>query len=394
MSIPSSYTNGSIGGGSSPSGDVKFTYLGFTQTKNSQSLITKITYQGTKQKLINERDHNSNWAIGTWNNDYGRLQTIDIEQDQGPFWHATLNFNRALNNGITISYGDEGAPQQSNLDISMMSMPLQKARLYDYRWNHALIATTSSATATTPGDQHNAPVGFTQLNNLLASLGQQYAYNMRWTEKMAFTIYNKSKSDEWKGKLKLQWLDDPSVTPDRGLAEWKEQNAQNKPLPKNRQWAVVYYPQKPGVDHWEQTIFTITETGKYTSHLSCAWAIRKSGTLAFPDLGDYGIQMYYFPQLYNAQSSDTPSCYWKNDGGTIEFDGKYYNATARYSFSWDPTGWDRQLYGLYKSWDQYLTKSKNNSTTYTGDVVKRANSSDILHPIFNTQGNVSNPILP
>ena len=48
MSIPSSYTQGSIGGGSSPSGDVKFTYLGFQQTKNSDSLITKVTYQGTK----------------------------------------------------------------------------------------------------------------------------------------------------------------------------------------------------------------------------------------------------------------------------------------------------------------------------------------------------------
>lgn len=394
MSIPNNYTSGNIGGGNSPSGDVKFTYLGFEQTKNSESLFTKVTFQGTKEKLIYERDNNPTWAIGYWSQQYGRLQSIDIDQDAGPFWHATQNFNYPLNNGITIHYGDDGQAQESSLDISMMSLPIQKALRYDYRWNHALICTTSGTAATTPGDQHNVPVGFTQLNNLIASLGQQYAYNMRWTEKMAYTIYNKSKSAEWKGKLKLQWLDDPSVTPDRGLADWSEQNQQGKPLPKNLVWNVVYYPQKPGIDNFDVPVYTITESGKYTSRLSCAWAIKKGGVLAFPDLGDYGIQMYYHPNLSAATSGDTPSCYWLCDGGNVEFDGKYYNATCKYTYSWEPTGWDRQLYGIYQSWNQYLTQSKNNASTYTGNVLKPQNSGDILHPIFNTQGNISNPILP
>lgn len=398
MSIPNNYASGSIGGGTTPSGDVKFTYLGFEQTKNSESLFTRVTFQGTKEKLIYERDLPSadggQWYIGKWDEQYGRLQSVDIDQDAGPFWHATLNYNLVLNNGITVSFGEDGTPQESNLDISMMSLPLQKAFLYDYRWNHALICATKITVDTTPGDQHNAPVGFTRLEELLASLGNDYAYNMRWTEKMAWKIYNTSKSDTWKKKIKLMWLDDPSVTPDRGLADWSETNSQGKPLPQNYEWSVVYYPQKPGVDNWEFPIFTITESGKYTSPLSCAWAIRRSGCLAFPDLGDYGIQMYYHPNLSTATSASTPSCYWKCDGGTIQFDGKYYNATCKYSYSPDPKGWDRQLYGPYKGWDFYLSASQRNASTYTGNVLKPENSGDIFNHTSNMQGDISNPILP
>lgn len=394
MSIPNSYSQGSIGGGNSPSGDVKFTYLGFQQTKNSQSLLTKVTFQGTRQELIYRRDlpqvSGGQWYIGKWDSEYGRLQSVDINQDAGPFWHATLNYNYALNNGITVNFGEDGEAQQSSLDISMISMPIEKALLYDYRWNHTLIATTSSTTVPTAGDQHTAPVGFTQLNNLLASLS--IPFSARWTEATAMRIYNAGKSGKYAKSLDLQWVDDPNVTPSRGLSDYTEKNTLGKSIYKNLPWRVVYYPEKPGVDHFDYPVYTITESGKYTSRLSCAWAIKKGGVLAFPDLGDYGIQMYYHPDLNSATSASTPSCYWLCDGGQIEFDGKYYNATCKYTYSWEPTGWDQQLYGIYKSWNQYLTQSKNNANTYTGNVVKSSNSSDILHPIFNNQGNISNPI--
>ena len=255
-----------------------------------------------------------------------------------------------------------------------MSLPLQKAYLYDYRWNHCLIATTSGTGTTTAGTQSAAPAGFTELNNLITSLG--YTYNQRWTEAIAFRIYNAGKGGKYAKSLDLQWLDDPSVTPDRGLADWTEQNPDNKPKPKNLPWNVVYYPQKPGVESWSHPIYTITQSGKYTSRLSCAWAIKKGGTLAFPDLGDYGIQMYAHPNLSSATSSDTPSCYWLCQGGTIEYDGKYYNASCKYTYSPEPTGWDRQLYAIFQSWSQYLSDSKDNKNP----VVSRANSPGIDLP--------------
>ena len=379
MSIPGNYASGSFGGGNSPSGDVKFTYLGFQQSKNAYNLITKITYQGTKQKLQYERDNNPDWAISKWRDDYGRLQSIDISQDAGPFWHATINYNKVLNNGITVSFGDDGEAQQSSIDISMMSMPIEKALLYDYRWNHALIATTSSTTVPTAGDQHTAPVGFTQLNNLITSLGMQY--NLRWTEADAMKLYNAGKSGKYAKTLDIQWVENPNETPDRGLAD-SEEDSSGKLLFKNLPWRVVYYPEKPGVDHFDYPVYTITESGKYTSRLSCAWAIKKGGLLAFPDLGDYGIQMYYHPNLSTATSSDIPSCYWLCDGGQIEFDGKYFNATCKYTYSWEPTGWDQQLYGIYKSWGTYLSASQHNASTYTGNVVKSSDSSNILNPIL------------
>lgn len=376
MSIPSSYAKGSIGGGNSPSGDVKFTYLGFQQTKNSDNLITQVTYQGTKQKLQYERDlpqiSGGKWYIGKWDDEYGRLQSVDIQQEAGPFYHATVSYNKPLSLGISVHSGD-GAPQETTLDISMTSLPLQKAYLYDYRWNHALIATTSGTSTPVAGNQHTAPVGFTQLNALIASLG--YTYNQRWTEAMAYKIYNAGKGGKFAKTLDLQWVDDPSITPDRGLVDWSEQNENNKPVPKNYPWRVVYYPQKPGVEYWQFPIYQITESGKYSSRLSCAWAIKKGGLLAFPDMGDYGIQMYNHPNLNSATSSDTPSCYWLCEGGTVTYDGKYYNASCKYTYSPEPTGWDRQLYGIFQSWNQYLTDSKQNKNPVI-------NSNSGGHPIF------------
>lgn len=256
----------------------------------------------------------------------------------------------------------------------MASLPLEKAYLYDYRWNHALIATTSAATGSTAGNQHTAPAGFPQLAALVGSLG--YTFDQRWTQGMAYNIYNAGKGGKFAASLDLQWLDDPSVTPDRGLVDWSEQNANNKPAPKNYPWRVAYYPQKPGVEHWQFPVYTITESGKYNSRLSCAWAIKRGGTIAYPSMGDYGIQLYAHPNLKTATTSDTPSGYWLCQGGTVNYDGKYYYASCKYTYSPDPKGWDQQLYGFFEGWSTYLNDSKSNP-----------------HPVITNSG-VSNPILP
>ena len=92
-------------------------------------------------------------------------------------------------------------------------------------------------------------------------------------------------------------------------------------------------------------------------------------------MGDYGIQMYNHPNLNSATSSDTPSCYWLCEGGTVTYDGKYYNASCKYTYSPEPTGWDRQLYRIFQSWNQYLTDSKQNKNPVI-------NSNSGGHPIF------------
>lgn len=358
MSIPSSYSQGSIGGGSSPNGDVKFSYLGFTQTKNSDNLITKITYQGTKQRLIQERDKPSadggTWYIGYWRDDYGRLQSVDINQQSGPFYHATVNFNKPLTLGISFSTGD-GVPQETTLDISMTSLPLQKSKNYDYRWNHALIATTSSST------EYNWP----ELDSLITTIQNPYTgstltKNDRWDQKIAYMIYNKGKGGKFAKTLDLQWVDDPTITPDRGLADWTELNSNNKPVPKNLPWTVVFYPRKPGVDHFEFPTYTITQTGKYNSRLSCAWAMKTGGMLAYPTLGDFGIQAYIHPAILTAAVTEPPSGYWLCEGGTVEYDGKNYAATCKFTYSPDPKGWDLELYDFAGDWSTYLSASQRN----------------------------------
>ena len=368
MSFPNNYAKGSIGGKSggsnNPNGDVKYTYLGFTQTKNSDNLITQVTYQGTKQGLQQERDKlpsaGGTWYIGYQHSEYGRLQSVDITQEAGPFWHATVSYNKALTLGISVNIGGDGQPQESTLDISMMSLPLQKSIHYDYRWNHSLLATTSGVVTST-----TQPGQYTQLAGFIHSLTNPYTqqplqFNDRWDQKIAWMIYNGGKGGQYAKSLDILWVDDPTLTPDRGVADWSQQNNIGKPKPKNLKWNVVYFPTKPGVDHWDVPVFTITESGKYNSRLSCAWAMKAAGKLAYPTLGDYGIQMYNNPSLATAALTSVPSCYWLCEGGTVEYDGKHYNATCKFTYSPNAKGWDRDLYTIKGGWGEYLSASQRN----------------------------------
>lgn len=385
MSIPSSYTSGSIGGGNSPSGDVKLQYLGFQQSRNLYNLVTNQTYQGTKERLQHQRD--TVWINGTWDTNLGRLQNVDIKQQAGPFYVATVTWTKPISPQITINM-DSDQPQERNLEVAMISKPIETHPNYDYRWNHTLIATTSAAA--------NATYLFPQLDQLIASITNPYTGNTltkndRWDEAIAIMLQRKGKDQQFKPTLNLRWLDE-STTPDRGLADFTELDATTrKPKGKNYPWRVAFYPRKPGVDHYEIATYVLTESGRYNSRNNCSWCIKQGGGLAFPFMGDFGIQAYYHPAMSNITSSQPPSAYWKCQGGTIEYDGKYYNASCKYTWSPDPKGWDLEINRFYISWAQYCTDTRANQNKDV--IVQRSSGSNILNPIFNFEGNISNPIL-
>ena len=72
---------------------------GFTQTCTSESLQTTITYQSREPvltgKIWTPSHTNGEWKCGQ-NYTFGRLDSINLQQGDGPFWNATLTYTQPL----------------------------------------------------------------------------------------------------------------------------------------------------------------------------------------------------------------------------------------------------------------------------------------------------------
>ena len=147
---------------------------------------------------------------------------------------------------------------------------------------------------------------------------------------------------------------------------------------------------KPGVEYYEVPTYEITEWGQYKTKSQCKWALIEGGKLAFPLCGDFGIQNYQHPNFLTATPQITAG-YWLCEGGNITFDGKYYNATCKYIWSPQPSGWDLDLYTFFSGFAYYKQKSQANPNPIVGT---DTNNGSIFDGHGNTQGNVTNPIIP
>ena len=365
--MSNSYITGSIGGSSTPG--VKYSYLGFSQTKTNNSLNTQQTYQSTKEKLQYERDNNSTWQIGYQHPSYGRLESVNIEQKDA-FWTATINYTNPLNNGIIITTPDNDQPYNTNLDITMLSLPLEKHPNYVYNWNHLLIS----------------PYPNVRFESIVID------DPTRISKAQAMQMLNNSSGT-------LRWVKDESQIPVEPM-EILVYDSQGQPIGRRfESWKiasigtdaagnyVLVNRLKPGVEYYEVPTYEITEWGQYNSRSECKWALIEGGKLAYPRLGDFGIQNYYHPELIQGTLT---AGYWLCEGGNITFDGKYYNATCKYVWSPQPSGWDLDLYDFFSGFAYY----KQRSTTNPRPLVGTNSSNSIFDGHGNTQGNVTNPIIP
>lgn len=365
MSIPNSYVSGSIGGGSSPSGDVKFQYKGFTQTKNSYQLTTRETYQGTKQELQYRRDNNSTWAIRYNHPDFGTIDNVQITQNDGPFWKAVITYNKVLDNGIPISIDHKNKPQEHSVDIIMYSAPIQKHPNYDFRWNHVLF-TTSVPLATWSNAFYTAN---TQYHTTHPEFNPNDPYNSKWTEDYASFLVNRLGDGKQHPLLDVIWGRDMNEKPRQNRYYYEvNQITWNVSMISAAGWMVRQPMQKPGIEYWNKATYSITETGRYTKKKDCEWALKTGGLITFPDLGDFGIQKYYHPEVLTAALS-AMNGYWLCEGGQINYDGKYYNASCKYTWCLLNQGWDQDVYQFYDSKQAYQTASiANKDPILTGTV--------------------------
>ena len=289
----------------------ELTYKGFTQTRTAENLQTTITYQSTEQKLnamITGVGHEtSGWYIGM-SGAFGNLDKITMKQEEGPFWHADLQWNNPLSGGLNIEWGDKSKPTESTLTVTMLEMALQTAPNYRKIWNWYLAAKDGAEDIPT-------------LQTLLSS-----------DEDASNALTN--------GRTDLKWIKDSSELPQ---PEWDDVTSSFVA------WNIAQKPTKQGIEYYVIPTYEITEYAKHNSKENAAWSMStRSGKLKFPQNGDFGLEARY---PASADAEGRTGRRWLCMGGGVSFDGKNYIAQCTYRWANEATGWDNDLYSQPSSAD-------------------------------------------
>lgn len=301
----------------------ELTYKGFVQTRTAQNLQTTITYQSTEQKLnamITGAGHEtSGWNIGM-SGVYGNLDKITMKQQEGPFWHADLQWNRPLSAGVIITTGNSTKPTESNLTVTMIEMSLQTLPNYADIWTKYLAERSDNEVSVT-------------LDGLLALTGAA-----------------RTTSDPTNDCLTLKWLNDKSDLPDPQTDE------NGDPVT----WSIKFEPTKLGIDYYMVPTYEITEYAKHSNKQNAAWSlVTKDGKLKYPQNRDFGLQNRWFP---NCTTGNSPKYHWLCLGGDLNFDGKYWVARCTYRWSPDTNGWDQDMYQVASG--GYGNPANNNNNIF------------------------------
>lgn len=284
-----------------PSAEI--TYKGFVQTRTNENLQTVITYQSTQQKLDSmiTGNNQTKWTIGM-SGVYGNLDKITMKQEEGPFWHADLEWNQPLNNGIIITTGDSNKPIYSTLQVSMMDMSLETLPNYAYIWTKYLAVRSDNTT------------------------------NPQKSELLALTGDVRETNDPTKTNPKLKWINDKTDLPE------PEVDDEGNPVT----WSILYEPTKMGIEYYTTPTYELTEYARHSTSANAAWSmVTKNGRLKFPQNGDFGLEKKFYP---NDASANPPKYHWLCLGGDLSFDGKYWVARCTYRWSPDDNGWDQDMY--------------------------------------------------
>lgn len=274
-------------------------YKGFVQSRTAENLQTTQTWQSTEQKLSSMIDnHTSGWWIGM-SGTYGNLDKITFKQEEGPFWHADLQWNRPLSGGVIINIGDVSKPTESQLTISMIEMSLKTLPNYSPIWTYYFAERSDNT------------------------------INYDMTDLLALSGAYRQQNDPTNTNKKVRWLRDKSQLPD---SEWADAASGMV------DWRILYDPTKMGIDYYLVPTYEITEYAKHSSKENAAWSMStRSGKLKFPQNGDFGLEARYPTTLSGGRR-------WLCLGGDISFDGKYWIARCTYRWANDENGWDKDLY--------------------------------------------------
>lgn len=203
-------------------------YQGFKKTVDSSGRSVQETFVGFKQDCI---DFMASYTIGQIHAEYGKLDAIDFEQGEGPFWKVILNW--LVEKDSDGSDNPDGYGQKaSSLTIRMLSLPIEKAKGYDVGWNYNLFGTENAS----------LPIPWVVTSSLVVP--DEYKQNYQWSK-------NSTLSDGWTMLCEMY---------------------------------------KPGVETYDYPIYELTENSRHNGKTSAGNAVvKKAGKIATPEYGDFGI---------------------------------------------------------------------------------------------------------
>lgn len=296
-------TKHNIGGSN---GGVVLEYQGFTQTRDQNNLNTQVTYQSTREIIESTITGNAKWKIGTVDDAWGRLDSINSQPGDGPFWKAVLNYNQPLSSGVIITIpGDDKKPTQNSLTVRMMSMPIESHPHYKYCWNHSLATCQPN------------PYQLADISGFDAQQAQEFCAEHTSG-----------------GFCFMKWIQNDAELPTEPYIQVEGDEEFINP------WRVAVYMTKPGVSTYDFPTYEIREYAKHKERTDAAWSLAvKNGKLKFPKYGDFGLESKLFDSSH--QPTSNPPCYhWLCEGGGVNYDGKFWVADCVYLFSPDDNGWD------------------------------------------------------
>ena len=278
-------------------GGAALKYLGQTRTTNQSNDTTiQLTYQSTKEKLLQEIN---NLHIGGKDDDLSAyLSNIELKQDSGPFWNAVLTYTSNDPFSIIINVGTASTPTNYTCTTVMKSLALQTSQNYQYIWNHILIYldTDNYNFATDVGDIH------------------------QWNSSNYKTPINASNGH-------LKWCKDASEMPTDPVYQDETPAGSSEAVPTPHYWKIAYECTKPGVEYYEFPTYEITQSSRSRGEPTW-WKQNLPGKVLTPQ------------QMRKTFGINTGE--WLCHGGQIRYDGKAYDASCTYQ--WTPDEWDRDLY--------------------------------------------------
>ena len=256
-------------------------------------------YSGTLEEIDN---FISTLKIGDFTTGKGALSSFTRSQKGGNLWQVELEYEIEFDeSGNSEDQGN--GPQQSTLDGTMLSLPIEHNPNYKTNWNYYLIGLGENA-KTIPSFWSTATDTFIDPT-----------------------------SEDFK---KYRWIKSLSEIPTEKDYETNQYWQICQEVNENGEKGLTAKPKKPGVESYDRAVYTITETSRYSSKEKAGWAVSTAlNTIVdSPPLGDFGINAF---------------CNWKVDSANIYHDGKKWCSRVVYTLSGDSLGWDTELYDYTSS---------------------------------------------
>lgn len=247
-------------------------YQGETITRSENGTDTTVSWYGSKSEMLEKLNNTHINALTS----YGRTKTATVSQSDGDIWTLEITYSKTSSGSTNAvapdtSYGKKSA----SLSVSMLSLPIEKAAKYRYKWNHWLFWRPSYQAEPMP----DVPPG-------------------SWYDTQTKPD---TPSEQW------QW--GSSDTPPQSDTEYP--------------WKLCFGPTKPGVNTFDWPVPTVTESARFnTAMLAGNYVGSKINEIGKPD------------ETFGYFSGNQ----WKCDNATVSWTGSYWLATLTWTGSpnlWD-----------------------------------------------------------